>query len=123
MDPTNFSANNSLGLVYAGSETEDIEDYEKALPFNQQAFKSAQIYNKLMMKQNLAENHFFLENYENAKKLFEEIEIESPNSADIKYFLGIIYVIQEDERGTEYLKQAIEIEPSYAEYLDKLLQE
>jgi tetratricopeptide (TPR) repeat protein len=119
-EPDNYQINSSLGLFYLGFDevTQDYIDYEQALKYKQQAYDSNQ--DSEISKENLANNYFYLENYDQAIGLYLQTNLAT--KAFNNYMLGLSYYAKEDlVNSKKYLQQAkdlgFELEPEAEEIL------
>lgn len=103
--PDDFQINSSLGLFYLGFDeiTADYVDYNKALGYNKKALE--QNPDLETMKENLASNYYFLEQYDLAIDLYKQTSLES--KPDNLYMIGLCYYGKEDDANAKiYLQKA-----------------
>ncbi|MCX6744797.1 MAG: hypothetical protein NTX82_04710 [Candidatus Parcubacteria bacterium] len=101
-----FQANSSLGVFYLGIDevAKDYADFPKALIYNQKAYEVNP--DSDMTKENLANNYFVLENYQQAVDLYLQTSL--ANKSFNNYMLGLSYYGLGDEANAyKYLKQAV----------------
>lgn len=116
IDPNNYQAANSLGLLYLGIEdiTESYTDYEKALLY----LKKAHQYSDLdLSKENLGMAYFFNEDYDTSLSYFFDTDYE--NDGLMNFWIGLNYLLKEDDLNAKYyFRQAQALGyPLSAEYI------
>lgn len=123
--PNDFQINSSLGVFYMGIDTatQDLIDYNKALKFNEKSYevnKEAEI-----SKENLANNYFFLERYQDAINLYMQTTLDSKPFNN--YMIGLSYYgLGDNANAKKYLQIAkdkgFEFEPEAETILTELNQ-
>jgi tetratricopeptide (TPR) repeat protein len=110
IDPDNFDAHNTLGLLYLGQLILGVEpDYKLALIHNKRAFE---LQRGTTTMQNLALNYYLMGDYDDALPLFVELDSLIKDDATTKFFIGLIYFKQKDYIIAKiFLSKAIEIDP------------
>lgn len=118
INPNDFQINNSLGIYYLDMEDEGHTNYTKALTY----FKKAQTNNDSeILKENMAINYFFLEQYDIALNLFLQLNYQSKEY--LSYWIGLTYLAKEDLiNGRVYLQKAVdsgmEVEQEITDFLN-----
>lgn len=119
-DSEDFQINSSLGVFYLGVDAvaKDFADYDKALIYNKKAFELKS--NTEMTKENLANNYYMLDKYQEAIDLLLQTSL--ANKPFNNYLLGLSYYgIEDDALAYQYLNQAVtmgfEPEPAVVEFL------
>jgi tetratricopeptide (TPR) repeat protein len=110
LDPDDFDAHNSLGLIFLGEYDEDMTDYERALAHNERSYA---LNEGAATAENLAINYFAVGKFDDALPLFESVDAAHPENALAKYFLGLIHYDNNDlTKAKAYLEDAIALDPS-----------
>lgn len=106
INPDNAEANAGLGRYYM---TEKM-DYEKALPYNETAFKHKKTITGLEV---LALNYYLLQNYYKAQSHFEELHKIAPNNTTALIKLGeIAYGFGDKEGAKQYFMKLEKLDPT-----------
>lgn len=112
INPDNFDANNLLGLLYLG-EIEGVDiDLDRALEYNEKAYK---LNPSPYIIENLAINYYFIGEYKKSFLLFKKLNKINPNNILSNYYLGLLYLIVDRniEYSQELLRGVIEVDPYY----------
>jgi len=110
IDPDDFDAHNSLGLIFLGEFDQDLTDYERAVVHNE---KSYSLNKGVATAENLALNYYALGKYAEALPLFESVDAAHSENALAKYFMGLIHYENNDlTKAKTYLEDAISLDPS-----------
>lgn len=118
INPNDFDAHNSLGLIYMGDVSDEVWDYKLALEHNRKAFE---INPEITAMSNLAQNYFLLEDYSETIRLCDSLITLDSGMALPYLFKGLSFYLTEfPDSALVYLSQAITLEPGY---LDSDLQE
>lgn len=121
IDADNLAANNSLGVIYLGTEGLGFQNLHKALRYNQRALELSSYSNFSM--ENLAQNYFALNDYDKALELYRELDDRHASNADIKFMNGIIRMLQFQDvgEGIAKLREAAELDPEYRKIYQRIV--
>ncbi|UCD55949.1 MAG: tetratricopeptide repeat protein [Candidatus Hydrogenedentota bacterium] len=110
IDPDDFDAHNSLGLIFLGEFDEDRTDYKRALIHNERTYA---FDGDTTAAQNLAINYFALGRYSEAQPLFESVDEAFAQNAIAKYYLGLVHYYGGNvAEAKAYLQAAVALNPS-----------
>ncbi|MCK4524855.1 MAG: tetratricopeptide repeat protein [Candidatus Andersenbacteria bacterium] len=119
INPDEYQINSILGVYYSDMDEIGHKDYNKSLKYSKRAYELEPASD--LSKENLAVAYYLLENYDKALSLFLETNYKEKGLNN--YWLGLIYVMKEDDvHAKYYFKKAsdmgIDLEPEIRDYLN-----
>lgn len=112
-----LGVNNTLGIIYMGEYGPEFQDLGLAIKYNELAYKEDQSRATLDV---LARSFYEADSLNDAHRYFTELTNQYPQFADYHYMLGATeYEMDNHETAETHFTHAIELDPTYAEYIDQ----
>lgn len=116
--PNRLESNNALGLIYLGEYDEEYYDPEKALTYNLKVYKAQADKNTQDV---LALNYMELEDYDNARIHYIELQKKYPDMEDYIYQLGELeYMSGNRDKADDYFEAVVKKNPDYKFFIEML---